>query len=200
MSTDIAALRASAVSARKQKQWETACDHYSDLLKAEYSDDTAPLTVEVCVDLTDYAYCLIREEEPDLETAWECLENAKRGYETIPDAPVSGLADVYEFLAEIGVKNKAYEDAVKQYEKIIAIATEHPELSWRIGLNAHYMNTICLEACDQFAKAAEAAQKTIDFATAAREKPENQKDVAEIDEFSRTIAVKRADILTKIPK
>ena len=50
------------------------------------------------------------------------------------------------------------------------------------------------------AKAAEAAQKTIDFATAAREKPENQKDVAEIDEFSRTIAVKRADILTKIPK
>lgn len=200
MSTDIASLRASAVDARKQKQWQTACDKYSELLKAEYNDDEAALTLEICQDLTDYAYCMLREEEPDLEGAWECLENAKRGYTTIPDAPVEGLADVYEFLAEIGVKNRAYEEAVKQYEKILALCTDHPELSWRIGLNAHYMITVCLEACENLKGAAEAAQKAIDFANEARGKEENAKDVDAINEFARSITIKRASILEKIPK
>ena len=190
-------LRQQAEEARKQKNWSVACDRYSELLKAEYGDDSE-LTVQICQDLTEYAYCLLRETEPDLKAAWECLENAKKGYLEMKeeDIPPTGLTDVYEFLAEIGVKNRAYEEASAQYLKILEIVARKPDLSWRIGLNAHYMNTICLEAVGKINEAIESASKTIDFAQEAKAK--NEKDAAEIDDIAKSIVIKRAALTQKL--
>ena len=189
-------LREQAINSRKQKNWSEACEHYSELLKEEYQDEE-DLSVQVCKDLVDYAYCMLREEEPDLSAAWECLETAKRGYSLMKeeDVPPDGLADVYEFLAEIGVKNGAYEEATNQYAKIIDLTTKHPDLSWRVGLNAHYMTTICLEAAGKYGDGVEAASKALEFLQKA--KGDNEKDARELDEIAQSIIIKRASLIQK---
>lgn len=199
-SAQIDAMRAAAEDAKKQKNWEEACEKYSELLKEEFHDDDEQFPLQVCKDLIEYAYCILQEDEPELEVAWECLMNAKHGLKQMPEAdvPPTSLADVYDFLGEIGMKNGAYEEAAVQYDQIISIAEKHPELSWRIGLSAFYTKTICLEAAEKFDKAVEAANKAIEFADAEKQKEQNAKDIQTIEDFKASIITKRDAIAAKV--
>lgn len=192
-------LRQAAEGSKRQKNWAEACDKYSDLLKAEFREDDEHVSVQVCKDLIEYAYCMLQEEKPDLEAAWECLEHAKRGYMAMPPAevPPTSLADIYDFLGEIGMKNGAYEEAALQYNKIIELTADHPEMSWRIGLSAFYTKTLCLEGAGKLPEAIEAAGQAIAFADAQKQKEQNAEDVSIIEDFKGSIIAKRDAIVAK---
>jgi tetratricopeptide (TPR) repeat protein len=190
---DPEALREAGETARRGKDWQTGVEKYTELLELVYHEND-DLSVQVCKDLVHYAECLIEADgdEDDRETAWECLENARIGYQKMdPDkVPETGLTDVYELLGEICKKNMDFEGCANQYKAASDIALSKPDLSWRIGLNSLYWYGLALEAAGKRNESATAFRRAIEFLDAERVKDNNARDLADMASI-------RADLVQK---
>jgi hypothetical protein len=179
-----AALRAEAEVFRRNHEWQKASDKFSDLLDLVYSRDS-DLTPEVCTDLLHYSECLIEgfapgddEDDSDLETAWECLEHVRVTYERMDSAPNGKLADVYDLLGQISLKNGRFEEAVGQYSRMAEVAVG---LSWRVRLNALFLKAVALRMNEKDAEALVAFRAALSYLDGERVNTENARDVSDFN-------------------
>jgi hypothetical protein len=181
-------IRQAAEVARRARDWQAGAQRYSELLDLVYHDNDDDLSIQVCKDLVHYAECLIESagiggEDDDLETAWECLENARLGYEKMKpeDVPDTGLTDVHELLGEICMKNLNFAECANQYKIASDIALSKPNLSWRIPLNSLYMRAVALDNDGKKTESREAFARAIAFLDSEKVKEKNAADVAAME-------------------
>jgi tetratricopeptide (TPR) repeat protein len=187
---EAAALRNEAEHLRRNHDWKRASEKFSDLLDIVYSRD-GNLSAEVCNDLLNYAECLVEGFSPeddaddsDLENAWDCLEHARVSYEKMEAAPRGKLADVYDLLGQISIKNGNFDIAASQFENMAAHSVG---LSWRVRLNALFMRGAALHAGGKEADALAAFTQALAYIDGEREKPENANDRANIADIRERI-------------
>jgi len=168
MAEDPIALRANAQNARKNKDYLNACALYSSLLELEADEE--PMTLLVCRDHIHYAECLLYSQsneinDEDLEIAWETLEKARYGYESMADSvdKFSGLIDVHDIQGEITLKNMNYSEAEHQFDESAIIGLAHPKVSWRLPVNSLFCKSTAQKFMGKFQNATNTLTQAIDL-------------------------------------
>ncbi|OHS94395.1 hypothetical protein TRFO_39425 [Tritrichomonas foetus] len=191
-------IRNQAEAARKSKNFTQAADLYSNLLEITYKEDQK-LDVQACRDFVHYGECLISSDDKDeetFETAWEVLENARVGYEQIPEneRPPEGLIDCHELLGELSLKQLNFEEAASQYKTASDLALANKNLSWRIPLNSLFMRGVVLNYWNKVSEYKDALDKAIEFLDTEKVNPKNSADVKDMEEIRADLVSRRDSI------
>ena len=113
-------LRLEAETLLADQHYLEAADAYCDLIDATFKEDS-DISIQMCVDFVHYVECLINAYEEDavaenLETAWEILENAKMGYETMNHCNDfdEEIQEIDDFFHKIIGYDKKFEDKLNE--------------------------------------------------------------------------------------
>lgn len=202
---NISAFRSQAQNERKAKNYKRAVDLYDELLKMAYHDGDE-ISETICRDFIHYAECLLYSQprgappdEEDLEIAWDCLENARVGYEKMQDDEKKfiGLIDVHDLLGEITLANHNYDEAQNQFKQSSEIGLAHPELSWRLPLNSLYYRCNALIYNRKLSEAYPIIMQTIEFIETQLNKDLPEADKADLNDFKAELTMKADKIKGK---